>query len=73
MNILRFPHINAVGIKFDVAIKLVGQGQPWFIICANLVGPTSTMLHTKANGLLVLEKIFKEFLPYMGVVAILVL
>ena len=23
------------------------QGQPRFIICANLVGPTSSMLHTK--------------------------
>ena len=28
----------------------VGQGQPRFIICANLVGPTSPMLHTKSEG-----------------------
>ena len=28
----------------------VGQGQPRFIICANLVGPTSPMLYTKSAG-----------------------
>ena len=28
----------------------VGQGQPRLIICANLVGPTSPMLHTKSQG-----------------------
>ena len=28
----------------------VGQGQPRIIICANLVGPTSPMLHTKSQG-----------------------
>ena len=28
----------------------VGQGQPRFIICANLVGPTSPMLHFKSQG-----------------------
>ena len=27
-----------------------GQGQPGSIICANLVGPTSPMLHTKSLG-----------------------
>ena len=26
------------------------EGQPRFIICANLVGPTSPMLHTKFQG-----------------------
>ena len=47
MNITRFSHINALGIKFDLE---VGQGQLRFIICANLVGPTSPMLHTKSLG-----------------------
>ena len=28
----------------------VGQGQPRIIICANLEGPTSTMLNTKSQG-----------------------
>ena len=28
----------------------VGQGQHRFIICANLVGPTSQMLHIKSQG-----------------------
>ena len=27
-----------------------GQGQPKFIICANLVGLTVSMLHTKPQG-----------------------
>ena len=27
----------------------VGQGQPRFIICANWIGPTSAMLHTKSQ------------------------
>ena len=71
MNISRFSYINALGIKFDLE---VGQGQPRFIIYANLVGPTSPMLHTKAIGLLVPEKkIFKGVLPYMGMKAILVM
>ena len=43
MNILRFSPYKCIRIKFDLAIK-VGQGQPRFIICANLVGPTSPML-----------------------------
>ena len=42
------------------------------IIYANLVGHTSIMLHT-VIGLLIPKKIFKGFLPYMGVVAILVM
>ena len=69
-------YINALGIKFDLAIK-VGQGLPRIIICANLVGPTSLVLHTwspKAISLLVPEKnIFKGFLSYMGMAAILVM
>ena len=73
MNISRLSHINALGTKFDLE---VGQGQSSFMICANLVGPTSPMLHTKSQGHWPFdstEKIFKGFLPYMGVVAILVM
>ena len=73
MNISRFSLINALEIKFDLE---VGQGQPRFIICVNLVGPSSPMLHTKSLGYCPFgstEKIFKGFLPYMGVVAILVM
>ena len=47
MNISRFSHINALGIKFDLE---VGQGQPRSTICANRVGLTSPMLHTKSLG-----------------------
>ena len=47
MNISRFSQINVLGIKFGLE---VGQGQPRFIICANLVGPTSPMLHIKSHG-----------------------
>ena len=53
--------------------RSVGQCQHRIIIWTNLLGPTSPMLHTKSQGnrLLVLEKkIFKGFLPYMGVAAI---
>ena len=41
----------------------VGKGQPRFIICANLVGPTSPMLHTKspAHWFFWFHKIFKGF------------
>ena len=74
MNISRFSHIYALGIKFDLE---VGQGQPRFIICANLIGsmhPHCYRPSPKAIGLLVPEKkIFKGFLPYMGVVVILVM
>ena len=34
----------------NLILQKVGQGQPIFIICANLVGPTSPMLHTKSQG-----------------------
>ena len=51
MNIsIYYSHI-ALGIKFDLAIKKV--------ICANLVGPKSSMLHN--IGLLFPEKILKGF------------
>ena len=51
----------------------VGQGQASFIICANLVGHTSPMLHTKSWGIwpfVAENKIFKGVLPYMGVVTL---
>ena len=58
--------------------RKVGQGQPRIIIhvCANLVGPTFPNLNTKSQGHKPSgseEKDFKGFLPYMGVVAILVM
>ena len=49
MNISRFSNINALGIEFGLAVKK-DQGQHRFIICANLVGPTSQMLYTKSQG-----------------------
>ena len=50
----------------------VGHGQPRFIICAD-PHPQCYIPSPKAIVLLVTEKkIFKGFLPYMGVVAILV-
>ena len=67
-----FSIINALGIKFGLEVKK-GQGQPGSIICANLVGPSSPIIHTKSQGHLVLEKkIFKGLLLYMGMAAILV-
>ena len=51
----------------------VGQGQARFIICANLVETTAPCYipSPKAIDLLVPEnKVFKGFLPYMGVVAL---
>ena len=51
LNSYMYRNINALGIKFVLAINYkVGQGQPRFIICANLVGPTSPMLQTKSQG-----------------------
>ena len=56
----------------------VGQDQPRFIICANLVGPSSPILpHSipscKGIGLMVLEKIFLKGFYLMAVAAILVM
>ena len=36
--------------KSNLTCHEVDQGQPRFIICANLVGPTSLMLLTKSQG-----------------------
>ena len=40
----KFSHSNAQGSKF------VGQGPLGIISLTNLVGPTSSMLHTKSQG-----------------------
>ena len=47
LTFIDFPQINALEIQFELK---VGQCQPRFIICANLVGPTSLMLHTKSQS-----------------------
>ena len=50
-----------------------GQGQARFIICGNLIETTALMLHTKSQGpwpIVPENKIFKGFLPYMGVVVL---
>ena len=65
-----FSHINALGINFDFGRK-VGHGQPRIIIYAILVGPTTTMLHTKSQGQWPSGsggECFKGVLPYMGMV-----
>ena len=50
MNISRFFLYKCIRNQIWLC-HMVAQGQPRFIIkfCANLVGPTSTMLHTKAR------------------------
>ena len=58
LNSLRFSNINALGIKYHLAV-IKGQDQPRFTICANLVGHTSHYIcipTPKAIGLLDLEK-----------------
>ena len=45
MNISRYIY----EITFGFVVKK-DQGQPRLIICANLVGLTSQMLHTKSQG-----------------------
>ena len=63
-----FPHIKAIWPYCKI-----GQGQPKVIIWTNYDGPKAPMPSQKVIGLLVLEKkIFEVFLPYMGMVAILV-
>ena len=75
MNISRFFQYKCIRNQIWPWRKK-GQGQLRFIICANLVRPYPQCYipSPKAIGLLVQEKkIFKEFLPYMGMVAILVM
>ena len=69
--------IFPIGIRNQIRpCHKLGQGQPRFIICAILVGPTSQCYipSPKAIGILVPEmRIFEGFLPYIGMVAILVM
>ena len=54
----------------------MGQGQPRVIIWTTLVVLPYTMLHTKFQGhwsIGFVEEDFLRFLPYMGIVAILVM
>ena len=54
----------------------MGQGQPRLIIWTILVVLAQTMLHTKFQGHQSIgsaEEDFLRFLPYMGVVAMLVM
>ena len=71
MNILRFFPYKCIRNQIWPCHK-VGQGQARFIICANLVETTSQIIHTKSQGhgpFVAENKIFKGFLPFMGVVA----
>ena len=65
MNFQEFSIINALGIKFGLAVKKVKANADSSLIYANLVGPTCLMLHTNeinAIGLLVPDKkVFKSF------------
>ena len=76
MNILRFSPYKCIRNQIWPCHK-VGQGQPRFIIYANLVGPTSPMLHTKSQSQWPFRpgsrRSFKEFLPYMGMMAIILM
>ena len=49
MTILRYFQYKYIRNQTVIRHKR-GQGKPWFIVCANLVGPTSSMLHTKSQG-----------------------
>ena len=74
MSISRCTHINALGIKFDLAVKKSRSTQNNYF--ANLMGPTFPMLNTKSQGHRASgsgELDFKGFSPYMGMVAILVM
>ena len=57
MNILRFSPCKCIRNQIWPCHK-VGQGQPRFIICANLVGPTSPILHTKFQSQLSIKFAF---------------
>ena len=55
--------------------RKIGQGQPRVIIWTNYDGTMAPMLHTKPQGHWPFgsgEEDFEGFLPYMGLVAILV-
>ena len=62
------------GLRLPLRSALFGEGgRDWRPCCANLIETTSPMLHTKSQGhwpFVPENKIFKGFLPYMGVVAL---
>ena len=73
---LCFPHSKIQMTKFDLPVLKLGQGQPRVIIYIKFVEIESPMIHTKfrdhrtsGSG----EEDFLKFLPYMGMVAILVM
>ena len=70
-----FSQINTLGIKFDLAIKQVKVNiDSSFVQIWKGPHPQCYIPSPKAIGLLDPEKkIFKGFLPYMGVVANLVM
>ena len=68
-----FPHNKAYGTKFDLAVKYVVNLGSSFEQTMMGLSPQCYIPSHKVTGPLVLEKIFEGFLPYMGVVAILVM
>ena len=69
-NFSRFPHINALGIKFDLAVKLVEVNPESSLV------PTSPILHSKSQGHWPFGSIEDDFngcLPYVGVATILIM
>ena len=74
INFSKKIHLNALGSQFHLVIKYfkinLGSSfeQTWLAL-----HPQCYIPRPKDIGLLALEKIFKGFLPYMGVVAILVM
>ena len=75
MNISRFFNINALGIKFGLAVKKVKVNpDSSFVETRQGPHPQCYIPSPKAIGLLVPEKkIFKGVLPYMGMVTILIM
>ena len=74
-NILRIFLYKYIRNQTGIALKK-DKGQPRFIICANRVGPTFPMQHNKSQGHWPFgsrEGDFKGVLPYMDMVAILVM
>ena len=65
-------HLNALGSKFDLDVKYVkvNLGSSFEQTCKAL-HPQCNIPSTKGIGLLVLEKVFKGSIPYMGMVDIL--
>ena len=69
-TIQKLNHSNALVSKLDLDLVNLGSSfeQTWYA-----PHPQCYIPSLKATGLLVLEKIFKRFLPYMDVAAIFVM